>query len=303
MSEQAIKWDDLRFVLAIKRSRSLSGAGRSLSLSHATVFRRLEALERRLGVRLFERGRDGYSPTVAGEHLCVAAERVETEVATAERRVVGQDLKPEGTVRVTATDTIWYAILMPLCHGFRRQFPDIKLEIIVSDHLSNLSKREADVALRSTRRPQETMHGRKLGKIVQAVYGPVGHPASNAAEPSWGDYDWVGPDATLHYPPLEKWMARNCPDERINCRVNTLLGMREAMLAGMGLTVLPCYFCDPDPRLARIGEPLPELETELWSLTHPDLKSVSRVRAFLDYVAGEIVEKRHALAGAATSTR
>ena len=123
MIEQLIKWDDLRFVLAIKRSRTLSGAGRSLSLSHATVFRRLESLERRLGVQLFERDRSGYSPTVAGEHLCAAAERVETEVATAERRIVGQDLKPEGTLRVTATDTLCFGLLMPLCQSFRQQVP------------------------------------------------------------------------------------------------------------------------------------------------------------------------------------
>jgi DNA-binding transcriptional LysR family regulator len=289
MIEQHIKWDDLRFVIAIKRSRTLSGAGRSLSLSHATVFRRLEGLEQRLGVRLFERGRDGYSPTVAGEHLCDTAERVEEEVATVERRIVGQDLKPEGTVRVTATDTICFGILMPICHAFRKQFPDIKLEIVISDQLSNLSKREADIALRSTRQPHESMLGRKLGKIAQAVYGPAGHPASSKSDPCWADYEWVGPDATLLYPQLEKWMVKNCPSERTNCRVNTLLGMREASLAGMGLTVMPCYFCDPDPRLVRIGDPLPEMESELWSLTHPDLKAVSRIRAFLDFVAGEIV--------------
>ncbi len=297
MNEQHIKWDDLRFIIAIKRSRTLSGAGRSLSLSHATVFRRLEALEQRLGVKLFERGREGYSPTAAGELLSISAERVETEIATAERRIVGQDLKPEGTVRVTVTDTLCFGILMPICRAFRKRYPGIKLEIVISDQLSNLSKREADVALRATRRPQGTMLGRKLGKIAQAVYGPAGDPAANEAAPCWSNYDWVGPDSTLLYPPLEKWMAKNCLSTRINCRVNTLMGMREATLAGMGLTVLPCYLCDPDPRLVRIGDPLPDLETELWSLTHPDMKAVSRIRAFLDFTAGEIKKRKSALAG------
>ena len=299
MTEQQIKWDDLRFVIAIKRSRTLSGAGRSLSLSHATVFRRLESLERRLGVQLFERGRNGYSPTPAGEHLCAAAERVEAEVATAERRIVGQDLKPEGTLRVTATDTLCSGILMPICHAFRQQYPDITLEIVISDQLSNLSRREADIALRATLRPQQTLTGRKLGTIAQAVYGPARHPAARKAEPRWTDYDWVGPDAALPYPPLEKWLAKNRLDGRIGCRVNTLLGMRDAALAGLGLTVMPCYLCDPDPKLVRIGDPIPELETALWSLTHPDLKDVARVRAFLDFVAGQIMEIRPALAGEA----
>ncbi len=297
MIEQAIKWDDLRFVIAIQRARSLSGAGRSLSLSHATVFRRLEALEQRLGVRLFERSRDGYKPTTAGEHLCASAERVEAEVTTLERRIVGQDLKPEGTVRISATDVLCSAILMPLCGAFRQLNPDIKLEIVISDQLSSLTKREADIAFRATLRPRETLHGRRLAKISQAVFGPAGHPAASETAPCWSDHEWVGSDTTLHYPALENWMEQHHLDERTVCRVSTISGMREAMLAGMGLTVLPCYLGDPDPAMLRIGEPLRELETELWSLTHPDLKSVSRIRAFLDFAASAIGKKVETMGG------
>ena len=112
-------------------------------------------------------------------------------------------------------------------------------------------------------------------------------------------YDWVGPDASLAYANLEQWMTKNHLDGRTNCRVNTLLGMREAMLIGMGLTVLPCYLCDPDARFVRIGRPIPEMRTELWSLTHPDLKSVSRIRAFLDFVADAVKDHRARLAGLA----
>ena len=297
MAEQNIKWDDLRFVLAIERSGSLSGAGRSLSLSHATVFRRLEALESRLGVRFFERGRNGYSPTPAGERLVLAAERIEMEVTAAERQVVGQDLKPRGTVRVTATDTLCFALLMPICRAFRERFPEIKLEIAISDQLFNLSKREADVALRPTLRPHETLLGRKLGDIGQAVYGPAGHPAAVESKPDLTNYDWVGPDPSLAYTNLDQWMTKNHLDGRTNCRVNTLMGMREAMWTGMGLTVLPCYLCDPDTRFVRIGQPIPEMRTELWSLTHPDLKSVSRIRAFLDFVTEAISKNKTLLAG------
>ena len=143
------------------------------------------------------------------------------------------------------------------------------------------------------------MIGRKLGKIAQAVYGPARHPAVKSASPRWAEYEWIGPDATLPYPPLETWLAKNCTSERITCRVNTLMGMREAARVGLGLTILPCYLCDPDPELVRIGDPLPELETELWSLTHPDLKAVARIRAFLDFVAAEIGSRRPALAGQA----
>ena len=188
---------------------------------------------------------------------------------------------------------------MPVCCAFQERFPEIKLEIAISDELSNLSKREADVALRTTLKPKETLLGRKLGEIVQAVYGPAGHPAASETKPNWTTYDWVGPDASLSYPPLEQWMTKNHLDDRTGCRVNTLLGMREAMLIGMGLTVLPCYLCDPDTRFVRIGRPIPELRTELWFLTHPDLKSVSRIRAFLEFVTEAISAKKPLLAGQA----
>jgi len=147
----------LRLVVAIQRAGSLSGAGRSLSVSHATMFRRLESLERTLQVRLLEWSAIGYTPTPAGEELSVSAARIEEEVFRVERLVVGQDIRPFGTVRVTTTDTLLVGLLTPICADFHRQYPRIELEVAVSPLLFNLSKREADIALRPTPRPQDTL--------------------------------------------------------------------------------------------------------------------------------------------------
>src|SRR5215831_7730636 len=106
-----MEWDDLRIVLAVFREGTLSGAARRLGVTHSTVFRRLGAIERKMGVRLFERFRDGYAPTPAGETAAASAGRLEDEVLTLERKLSGQDLKPFGTVRMTTTDTL-SAILM-----------------------------------------------------------------------------------------------------------------------------------------------------------------------------------------------
>ena len=168
MTEQSLHWDDLRVVQAIAEAGSLSGAGRRLGASHATVFRRLNAIERRLGVALFERSRTGYAPTPAGEDLAATAARVETEVLGAERRVVGRDLRLSGSIRVTTTDTLLMGLLSPIFAGFQRAHPEIVLEVAVSNQLFNLSQRDADVAVRPSPSPPEHLVGRRVGTVAQA---------------------------------------------------------------------------------------------------------------------------------------
>lgn len=294
MNEQHMPWDDLRTVLAIARSGSLSGAARTLGVNHATVFRRLGAIEERLGVKLFERTRGGYTPTTAGEDVADAGERIDAEVAGVERRVVGRDRLPAGTLRVTTTDTLLTGLLSPVLAEFRRQYPEIALEIVVSNAQLNLSKRDADVAVRPTSSPAENLVGRRAGTIAQAVYA-----LAPAQRNGWGPdtAEWIGPDETLWYRQLEDWMRRQGHDEHCSYRVDSLACMHAAVRAGSGLAVLPCYLGDADPALVRIGEPVQELAIDLWLLTHPDLRDVARIRAFTAFVGDAIRERAAMLAG------
>lgn len=171
MNEQQIRWDDLQIVLAIAETGSLSGASRALRISHATVFRRLSDMERRLGVTLFERSRTGYTPTLAGDDLTASAKRVQSEVNGAERRIIGQDLTLTGSLRITTTDTLFAGLLSPLLANFRQHYPDITLEVVISNQLQSLSRREADIAIRPTRKPPETLVGRRVSDINLAIYG------------------------------------------------------------------------------------------------------------------------------------
>lgn len=294
MKEQNLPWDDLRTVLAIARSGSLSGAARRLAVNHATVFRRLGATEARLGVKLFERTRGGYTPTTAGEDVAAAAERIDAEVAGVERRVVGRDRLPAGTLRVTTTDTLLTGLLSPVFADFRRQYPDIALEIVVSNTQLNLSKRDADVAVRPTSSPAENLVGRRAGTIAQAVYAPV---AQYGEGPDPDTAEWIGPDETLWYRQLEDWMRRQGHDERCRYRVDSLAGMHAAVRAGSGVAVLPCYLGDADPALARIGGPVDALAIDLWLLTHPDLRDVARIRAFTAFVGDALRACEVTLAG------
>ncbi|MFY0989576.1 LysR family transcriptional regulator [Halomonas sp. C05BenzN] len=285
MNEQALRWDDLRVVLAIAESGTLSGAGRRLGASHATLFRRLNAIEQRLGVRLFDRARTGYSPTAAGEELAATAARVEAEVLHAERRLVGRDLRLSGVIRMTTTDTLLMGLLSPILADFRRTHPEIVLEVAVSNQLFNLSQRDADVAVRPSLAPPEHLVGRRVGSIAQAIYVRADGTGDDAA--------WVGPDRHLGYAALDAWMAAQGANEHCRYRVDTMFGMLAAARDGLGRAVLPCYLADAEPALARLGEPIPELATELWLLTHPDLRRVARVRAFMAFVA-EALGKRPA---------
>ncbi|WP_104202900.1 LysR family transcriptional regulator [Billgrantia saliphila] len=287
MNEQALHWDDLRVVQAIAEMGTLSGAGRRLGASHATVFRRLNAIEQRLGVALFERSRTGYAPTPAGEDLAATAARVAAEVHGAERRVAGRDLRLSGSIRVTTTDTLLMGLLSPIFADFQRAHPKIVLEVAVSNQLFNLSQRDADVAVRPSLSPPEHLVGRRVGRIAQAVYVRAG-TATDA---------WVGPDRHLGYLALDTWMAENGANEHCRYRVDTMFGMLAAARDGLGRAVLPCYLADAEPSLVRLGEPIDELATDLWLLTHPDLRRVARIRAFMAFVAEAVQASQVRLSG------
>lgn len=294
-----LRWDDLRLVGAIAAAGSLAGAARTLGVSHATVFRRLGDVEGRLGVKLFERARTGYTPTSAGAEVAEAAGRVAAEVVDVERRVAGRDLRPWGTVRVTTTDTLLTGVLSPIFARFRVAYPDISLEVVVPSQVFSLSRREADVAIRPSSAPPETLVGRRVGTIEQAVYGAVDLVGDAGGTLDLHAMDWIGPDDSMGYRLLERWLARQGLDERCRYRVDTGMGMYAAARDGIGLAALPCYLGEDDDTLARIGDPVPALSIDLWLLTHPDLRHTARVRAVLDFVAEALRERRGRLAATA----
>lgn len=168
----------------------------------------------------------------------------------------------------------------------------------VTNQLFNLSRREADVAIRPTLAPPEILVGRKIGTIAQAIYGRSDTRSSPEGALDLGAVDWVGPDERMAYRPLESWMAMHGFDERCRYRVDTVMGMLAAVRDGMGVAVLPCYLCDGEERLARLGDTIPELSTDLWMLTHPDLRRVARIRATLDFVARSVKGMHARLLGA-----
>jgi DNA-binding transcriptional LysR family regulator len=284
-------WDDLRLVLAVVQEGTLSGAARRLRVTHSTVFRRLDAIEKGLGVRLFERFRDGYSATPAGESVAELAARFADDFVALERRLSGQDLRPSGTVRLTTSDTIC-TILMQHVPALRTAHPEIQLEISISNAMANLTRREADIAIRPSPAPPETLVGRRIANIAHAIYGsPASRPGRGGDDP--GDYEWIGLDDTLATTVIGRWMHEKIPDARISLRVDALPALRDAVRAGLGVALLPCYLGDEDDRLRRTPRgAVPEAQSALWLLTHSDLKHTARIRAVMDFLATALGSER-----------
>jgi DNA-binding transcriptional LysR family regulator len=292
----SISWDDFRLIKAIADGRSLVAAASALGLNHSTVFRRLGQLEKDLGVRLFDRSRTGYAPTSAGNEMIDLAARMASEIVDFERRVAGRDVKPAGDLRITTNDTFLMHLLIPIVAGFRKLYPDIRLEVIISNEALNLSKRDADIAIRATDDPPENLVGRRIATFAFAAYAPARFFTEKRAFDE-RDHDWIGYGEPLAQIPAGKWLAAHVPAERIVYRSNTILGQAEAVAAGIGIGLLPCFIAEQRADLVRFGEPIASLDHGLWLLTHPDLRNAARVRAFMDYAGTELAKFRRICEG------
>lgn len=284
-----LQWDDFRLVKAIAERRSLAGAAEILGVNASTVFRRLGALEDRLGARLFERGRAGYGLTTAGDEMAAIADRMGDDIVAFERRVLGQDLAPTGELRVTTNDTLLVHAMTDVFAGFRRAFPEITLDIVVGNAVLNLSKRDADIALRVTSSPPETLVGRRLASLYWAVYGAAPLKAVESVD-QLDHLPWIGPGDMLSQ--LQKWLRDVVGEHKVVYRLSTVLGMAEAIQAGIGVGPLPCFIASRYPSLVRLYDPPGQQPPGLWILTHPDLRSSARIRAFMDHVGQELARRR-----------
>ena len=302
MDQNPIDWDDLKLALAVARGGGLSGAAKLLGINHATVFRRLNTLEKVLGVRLFERFRDGYTATAAGERVVAMAERVEAEVIDASLALSGQDVRLEGPVRITTTEAL--LPLLGLClPALTAANPLIVLELVIANATVSLGRREADLALRAMQAPRSQLFGRKVGTFGYGIYAarPLAERASGKGV-GLAALPWVAPDETVSFMASARWMHQHVAKAPIAGRGNSLPAILEMARAGIGLALLPCLLADPVADLHRIGTATP-MELTLWLLTHSDLKNVARVRATMAALADAISAQQPLLSGTAKPRR
>ena len=294
-----LSWDEFRLVKSIAEARSLVGAAERLGVNHSTVFRRLAAVEAAVGARLFERARAGYEPTAAGEEMIALASTMAESVLEFERRVAGRDIKPTGELSVTTSEAIGQHFMPAIVAQFQAQNPGVVVELILSDQPLNLSRRDADIAIRMTNDPPQALVGRRICTGRWGVYGRRDLIPELGSEAS-GSVAFVGFGDSFGPAPLRRWIEANISRERLVAKANSAHCMLQLALQGFGATLLPCFLGDRCPDLARIGYLLPELDIGLWMLTHSDLRRSARVRAFMDFAGAEFAKQRRAIEGEET---
>lgn len=278
-------WNALKSFMAIVETGSLSGAAKSLGVNHSTMFRRLQAFEQELGGRLFDRLENRYVLTPMGEEVMHYGKNISTAFDDIERRIVGKDFQPKGSVKITAPFNIANRYLPLALASFRESFPDISLQILASNQEVNMNSRAADIALRATPHPPEHLVGRQVAEISWSVYASEGYLQQYSSpqnlEQLEGHVLIGGTGQMLNLPTflwLEKHFAKN-----IHTRCDELTAMGSFAMQGHGLAFLP-----GDHRteaLHCLGKFAPGRKSKLWVLTHPDLRKTERVRLVMQCLA------------------
>ena len=295
-----LAWDDLRYFLAFARAGGMQAAAKALGVNQSTVQRRIAELEERVGHRLVERHLGSYRLTALGEELRPAAEGVGAAVATFERLVVACDKGLSGAVRVTCGSSVAACLRRtPLIDAFHTRYPSLRVELVVSDRALDLSKGEADVAIRLGEPRDEALVGRKIADASWSVY------ASRAYVERYGRPDnpdnlkghlVVGCDSSVADYPGARWQRSVEHHATVAVRSDHWQGVILAAKAGAGLVALPHFQGDSESELVRVIDNI-GLVMPYYLLMHHDMQQTPRVRAFADFVASEIKSFRALLSG------
>jgi DNA-binding transcriptional LysR family regulator len=299
--QTGMDWDDIRYFLAVSRTGSIRSAATLLAVNHSTVSRRIGQLEKQLGVRLFEKLPTGYLITPAGDEILDLTERMEEQVNELERKVYGRDAGLSGKLRITLPQILATHLLMPDLVQFARANPGIELEIISSYETLNLTRRQADVAIRlvyDNQTPPEHLYGRKLASVYRSVYVSKKMRLSSQPDAEVASICWVVKEEDG---PLPAWVIQTyAPAKDSIYLVSDLFTQLAATREGLGASILPCYLGDNDPELERLTPGQSKLYGTLWVLTHGDIRNTPRVRIFTEFIAEVIRSHTEVLKGIIT---
>ena len=285
-------WDNLRVFLALARHKTLTRAGESLQVSHATVYRKIKAFEQELGVTLFENKPTGYLQTSAADRLFENMEVVEGHIESSLREIRGLDQRIQGSIIVATTDTFGCKLLPPILKKFQLAYPELSIELNISADTVSLSRREADIAVRASAQPPPNLVGRKVGRIDFAVFAAESYlelcePIESAEDLS--KHHIVILDESFGHLAVKQWMDRQITEDTNVTKVNGMLPLIELCEAGLGLAALPRFAISSGCSDLKEVMPIPEsLELDLWVLTHRDLTKSSRIRITTEFLYREL---------------
>jgi DNA-binding transcriptional LysR family regulator len=304
--DKALDWNDLRVALSVGTAGSLAAAAQQLGVDATTVLRRVQALERQLGARLFDRSRSGWQATEAGRLLLQRARHMADHADELERQVLGRDRQASGLLRVTTAFVVMEHLLPAPLASFAQEHPRIEVEVLENANLVDLSRRhgaasqrwsrqEADVALRMSPQVSEHLVGRVLGQTHCRVYaqrGAPGLPQVITPLPQLlAEAPWVAFERDASQRVYDRWMREHLARANVRVRVDIFNAVATLLATGVGVGVLPTFMEPRHPHLVAVSEPIPALSVPLWLLTHADLRQTARVRAFMQHV-GPLIEQR-----------
>jgi DNA-binding transcriptional LysR family regulator len=291
-----LDWDDFRVFLCVARAGTLSGAARVLHVNQSTMSRRLAALEQSAGARLFDRTPDGYLLTAAGEAVRGRVEELESHALGIERQLLGHDARPTGSVRLASSDSFASWFLVPRLAGLFASHPGISLEMVAGNQAVNLARRDADISLRLSKPQEPNLIARRLGEAAWALYGSSAYLARRA-KPSvrkqLHGQQVIALDSELRGTVGARWLAAHAGRAEISLTCNTLIAQAAAVVAGLGISPMPCLFGDRQAGLVR-ALPRSIGAHAIWLVVHPDVRSSARVRVVMDYLT-ELVTSQAAL--------
>lgn len=277
-------WENLRFFVAVAQSGSLSAAARRLKVDHATVSRRLSALEAELQVRLVDRLPRSCKLTASGKQVLELATKIEADAFAIERITRAEQSPMHGKVTISVPPVLASNFFAKQLGAFSELHPGIQLAIASQAQSVSLGRREADIALRLFRPEEPGNVTRKLGKMPFALYASRDY--AHAAEPAnWG---FIAYEAQFADMPHQKWLLSVAGDRRIACEVSDITTQQVAARTGIGVGGLPVFMGDDDPALQRLpfaGEPF---HRDIWLVLHADLRHSPLIRAVIDFVADAI---------------
>ena len=280
-------WDDLKVMLALSRKGSARGAAQELGVSNSTITRRLDDMERELQAHLFDRTPDGYRLTAAGEQVLPTAEHVEELVLGVERRITGGDQELRGEIRLTLPPAGSLGFLLKRLALFAQQYPGIDLELTSSFDTADLSRREADIAVRGMPagvHPPDYLIGRRLAMLTASTY--VHRDLLNPDDPADVSHlTWIGKRSVDQ---REEWLGlTGLPAQRVRHAITDFKLLADAVRYKMGMAYMPCFTAFNDPEIVRVPGATVVHQSDMWVLTHKDLRLTARLRVLREVIAEE----------------
>lgn len=279
-------WDEIRTAFQVARLGTVSGAADVLGVHHATVIRHVDALETRLGVKLFQRHARGYTATEAGQDLLRVAQATDDQFSQLAGRIKGRGNDVSGELVVTTIEGL-SDLMMPVLTKFQNDHPDVILKYLTSARLFRLEYGEAHVAIRAGSPPSQPDNVvQPFAQLQFAIYGSREY-IDTYGMPSLPDnmegHRFVGSDDPASRAPFARWMRETIPERQVVFRSGDPQATRQAIFNGIGLGFLRTYECETRD-LVEVHPPLPDWESRLWLVTHMDLHRTNKVQTFLRYL-------------------